>query len=160
MTLLSPAITIIYISDGERVIRSSRCRPEPGIHSREPRSTGRRFNAQAKGPACARERRFAARRNYYLPLDRSRRISTPREFRSTGRSGWRGRSALELIIRLRKNSQPRLLVFDSGAVFVCSATTGKLSGSSLNRLNWLPFKSALTIIGLRTRIDCQKARPL
>jgi hypothetical protein len=27
---------------------------------------------------------------------------------------------------------------------VCSATIGKLSGSSLNRLNWFPFKSALT----------------
>jgi hypothetical protein len=29
---------------------------------------------------------------------------------------------------------------------VCSATTGKLSGSPLHRLNWLPFKSALTIV--------------
>jgi hypothetical protein len=31
-------------------------------------------NAQAKGSACVRERRFAARRNCYLPLNRSRRI--------------------------------------------------------------------------------------
>jgi len=28
---------------------------------------------------------------------------------------------------------------------VCSATNGKLSGSPLHRLNWLPFKSALTV---------------
>jgi hypothetical protein len=32
----------------------------------------------------------------------------------------------------------------AAAAFVCSATLGKLSGSHLNRLNWLPFKSALT----------------
>jgi hypothetical protein len=28
--------------------------------------------------------------------------------------------------------------------FLCPATSAKLSGSPLNRLNWLPFKSALT----------------
>ncbi|HUD65217.1 MAG TPA: hypothetical protein VMQ17_11590, partial [Candidatus Sulfotelmatobacter sp.] len=33
----------------------------------------------------------------------------------------------------------------AAAAFVCSATTGKLPGSHLNRLNWLPFKSALTV---------------
>ncbi len=32
----------------------------------------------------------------------------------------------------------------AAVAFVCSATSGKLSGSPLNRLNWLPFKSALT----------------
>lgn len=55
-------------------------------------------NAQAKGLCMRSERRSAARRNCYLPLNRSRRISTPRESRSTGRSGRRGRSIHELTI--------------------------------------------------------------
>ena len=32
-------------------------------------------------------------------------------------------------------------------VFVCPAAIAKLSGSHPNRLNWLPFKSALTVVG-------------
>ena len=48
----------------------------------------------------------------------------------------------------------------AAVVFVCSATAGKLSGSPLNRLNWLPFKSALTLrrsLGWseRLRVDIQ-----
>ena len=34
-------------------------------------------------------------------------------------------------------------------VFVCAAAIAKLSGSHPNRLNWLPFKSALTLIARR-----------
>jgi len=102
-------------------------------------------NAQAKGSACVRARRFAARRNCYLPLNRSRRISMPREFRSTGRSGRRGRSIHELTIAGWEQTRTRDSCLRRRAdVFVCSAAIAKLSGYYPNRLNWLPFKSALT----------------
>jgi len=42
------------------------------------------------------------------------------DFRPLGRSGWRGSSALELIIRLGKNSQSRLLCLRRRPSYSCT----------------------------------------
>ena len=69
----------------------------------------------------------------------------PREFRNTGRSGWRGRSAHELAITGWEKTRNRDCLSSTAAdVFVRPATIAKLSGSQPNQLNWPPFKSALT----------------
>ena len=79
----------------------------------------------------------------------SRSGGTPNtaRIRSYASSGRRGRSLHELTITGWEQTRNRdcLSSTTAAAVFVCSATTGTLSGSHLNRLNWLPFKSALTL---------------
>jgi hypothetical protein len=52
-----------------------------------------------QGPACARKRGSQRGGIATCSLNRSRRIPTPREFRSTGWSGRRGRSMCELRVR-------------------------------------------------------------
>jgi hypothetical protein len=77
----------------------------------------------------------------------SRSEGTPStvRIRSYASSGRRGRSVHDLTItgREKTHNHDCLLPTAAGA-FVCSTTTHKLYGSRLNRLNWLPFKSALT----------------